>query len=493
MVSNTDNPRFVLGLKIRRLRKQQGLTLKNVADRTGIAVSYLSEIEKGKKYPKPEKLMVLAEALGVSFDELVSLQVSEDLAFLKSALASPFLRDFPFKLFGFDLEDVFGLVSDEPKRAGALVHALVDVTESFDLDHESFLLAALRAYQQLHHNHFPELEEAATEFRGEIQIEPGQPASPDVLAEVLTDRFGYQLDWDALAADPKLSSFRSVFQPRSHPTLFVNSNLLSSQQAFVLAREIGYATLGLKERALTSSWLKIESFDQVHNNFQASYFAGAVLLDAVTVTSDIAGLFASSKWRPNHLHRAMERFETTPETYFTRLTQIVPKAFDLERFYFARLSNAADGSAAMTKLLNTSALPLTRGLGLGEHHCRRWPSFQMLAAASSIARPKLLVQHNNFVEQDLRFLALSAIRPLALDASRQSSVTIAWQLDEATHNTIRFAEDPSISSIEVGLTCERCPLSDDLCDQRAAPASRVQAIEERERREIALAGLAPQG
>lgn len=54
MELNADLVRFVLGLKLKALRQQRGLTLQDVASRAGLSVSYLSEIEKGKKnFPNP--------------------------------------------------------------------------------------------------------------------------------------------------------------------------------------------------------------------------------------------------------------------------------------------------------------------------------------------------------------------------------------------------------------------------------------------------------
>ena len=75
---DSEHLRYVLGLKLRSLRQEKGKPLKAIAARSGLSVSYLSEIEKGKKYPKPEKLIELARALDVSFDSLVSLQVARN-------------------------------------------------------------------------------------------------------------------------------------------------------------------------------------------------------------------------------------------------------------------------------------------------------------------------------------------------------------------------------------------------------------------------------
>ena len=64
--------RFVLGLKLKSMRRQRGLTLQQLARQTDLSISYISEIEKGKKYPKAEKLLRLASALGVPFEDLVT-------------------------------------------------------------------------------------------------------------------------------------------------------------------------------------------------------------------------------------------------------------------------------------------------------------------------------------------------------------------------------------------------------------------------------------
>jgi transcriptional regulator with XRE-family HTH domain len=117
---DSEHLRYVLGLKLRSLRQEKGKPLNAIAARSGLSVSYLSEIEKGKKYPKPGKLIELAGALDVSFDSLVSLQVDEELNPVKAVFSSSLLREFPFDLFGIQPEDLFDLVTKDPAKAGAL-------------------------------------------------------------------------------------------------------------------------------------------------------------------------------------------------------------------------------------------------------------------------------------------------------------------------------------------------------------------------------------
>ena len=68
MTINSESLRFILGIKVKQYRQAAGLSLKQLAQRNELSISYLSEIEKGKKYPKPEKIILLADALGKSYE-----------------------------------------------------------------------------------------------------------------------------------------------------------------------------------------------------------------------------------------------------------------------------------------------------------------------------------------------------------------------------------------------------------------------------------------
>src|SRR5947207_6748573 len=63
-----------LGPKLRRQRRRLGLTLDELAGRTGISKPYLSLIETGRvpNPPSDEKLRRLEQSLGFSSSELVS-------------------------------------------------------------------------------------------------------------------------------------------------------------------------------------------------------------------------------------------------------------------------------------------------------------------------------------------------------------------------------------------------------------------------------------
>ena len=53
-------------------RKHQGMTLRELSERTGIAAGYISEIERGRKPGSTSALARIASALGTTIDVLVS-------------------------------------------------------------------------------------------------------------------------------------------------------------------------------------------------------------------------------------------------------------------------------------------------------------------------------------------------------------------------------------------------------------------------------------
>jgi len=52
----------------------------------------------------------------------------------------------------------------QPLEASALVNALIGIAESYNIGVEHLYRSALRSYQELHENYFPDIERAVDEF-----------------------------------------------------------------------------------------------------------------------------------------------------------------------------------------------------------------------------------------------------------------------------------------------------------------------------------------
>jgi len=72
--------RKLVGRNFERLRRQQGLTQEQVADRSGFSQQYISGLERGQRNPTVVTLYELAQALGVSHVALVTPDDEEDFA-----------------------------------------------------------------------------------------------------------------------------------------------------------------------------------------------------------------------------------------------------------------------------------------------------------------------------------------------------------------------------------------------------------------------------
>lgn len=89
-----------LGEMLRRLRKSQRLTLVNVSEGTGLSVSFLSDLERGRTRPSQESLTKLSKFYGVGIDEF-----KEDIDQVAKNLDERILPS-GFQEFLDDVEDV---------------------------------------------------------------------------------------------------------------------------------------------------------------------------------------------------------------------------------------------------------------------------------------------------------------------------------------------------------------------------------------------------
>lgn len=488
--ASEQNLRFILGLKLHQLRKQRGFSLKEVAARADLAISYLNEIEKGKKYPKPEKILALAKALGTTYDDLVSLQLGERLHPLSGVLKSGVLEEIPLEVFGLTPTGLLEMMAASPEKISALFDTFVKIAHRFDVTVEHLLLAAMRSYVEQNKNYFEEIELAAEKFR-RAHDWARQP-TPDLarLREHLTRRYNYSLDETLLATNAELQGLRAVTLDgqTGAPRMLLNPRLTEWQRSFLLAREIGYRELGLRETVTTSPIVKVDSFDQLLNNFRASYFAGAMLLDRQLLVNDLRQFFARSQWDGASLVAIKRRYQATPEMFFHRLSQIVPHFFGLEQMYFVRFDHRrGTPDIRIGKELHYQRMHASHSIGVNEHYCRRWVSlrslldFEKRQNATGLTSTLASAQRSRFYATGAEYFSISLAHPNTLEPSINSCVTLGFLVNEALRKSVNFWDDPALAIQVVGDTCERCSIAD--CEARAVPPS-LRDREERRTRQL---------
>lgn len=273
-----------LGTKIRNLRKRNNLTMEDLSTRcirlnpeAAPSVSYLSMIERGKRVPSQDMLQVIADVFQ-----------KEPAYFLDGDDAPVDLT--PAKgsrggIHGMPLEPGFLFSSD------ILQIAIPELLSQTGTGGRQFAQLLIRAHQEHHQNHFPELERAAEEI-GQKQM----PLSVEQLM-ALAKKVGLTLRWftevptelrDELGVRSKNVS-TSYFLPPA--TLHLNKLLEQhpTRLKYELAVHIGHAVLhnkdgvrsslmvgGAQERS-DSSALAPQDILHAWRDFESSFFAGALL------------------------------------------------------------------------------------------------------------------------------------------------------------------------------------------------------------------------
>lgn len=473
--------RIIFGLKVKQLRQEKGLSFAELAKATGMSVSYLNEIEKGKKFPKDDKVTALALALEADEQQLRSSEMGARLAPVTELLQSNFLNELPLDLFGIELGKVAEIIANAPLRVGAFISTLLELSRSYALREENFFFAALRAYLELNNNYFENIEEAVEQFIKEHQLETKRPLAPARLADILENDFDYELVMDGLDEYPEMQGVRSVFLPK-HRKLLLNSALAPMALAFQYGKEIGFQVLKLKERSYTSSILRPHIFEEVLNHAFATYFSVALHLPLQPFVKDMKSFFALERWDAKAFLQIMEAYEASPEMFFHRLTNVIPRYFNMPKLFFLRfLHDPEEDHFEIDRELHLSKRHHPHGNAILEHYCRRWVSLSLLHDLGAMQQEGKYVstivraQRSRFMGTEDEYLCITLARPGISENNRRVStknsgrhnvsVTLGLLINDDVKKQIKWLNDPTIQTREVNRTCERCAVSD--CSERA--------------------------
>lgn len=474
--------KLIFGLKLKEIRNEKGVSYQELREKTGLSLSYLSEIENGKKYPKGDKIMAIAKALDVSYDDLVSLQVPKKLEPVVHLIQSDFFKAFPLEQFGLNPQKLVEIISYDPEKINAFINTVLQIARNFELKQESFYHTALRSYQELHNNYFNELEEAVDELHLEFPELKEIPFSEKVLTEILL-KIGVRTTGDELHRFDSLSNLRSLYDPNER-LLHINRGLNSGQINFLLGREIAFQWTREKKRPLSTPPQGSHDFEQILSNYRASYFSAALMMPRDEVVADIKHFGQLEKWDPTAFMDFMNKYDVTPEMIMQRLTNILPSIFGYENLFFLRFVGKGSNFFTLTKELHLTKLHNPHGNELNEHYCRRWISLTIIQdlVEQRKKNPELKylagIQRSRYYDSPNEYLCLSIAFPNVSNPEESVSVTIGFLVDESLTKRIKFLSDPAIPTRLVNTTCERCPIKD--CKERVEQAYIYEGREESE-------------
>jgi predicted transcriptional regulator/DNA-binding XRE family transcriptional regulator len=468
MIVEKEYIKLIFGLKLKQARTNKKLSLFGLAKISDLSKSYLNEIEKGKKYPKTDKIILLAEKLEVSYDHMVSLKLDNNLAPIGEILKSGILKEIPLDIFGIQENDLIDIIANAPAKVNAFISTIIEIAQHYNLTRESFFLAALRSYQEAHNNYFEDLEQKVLDFSKSFQINIDSKIAIEDLTAVLTEEYGYTIQEIVFSEQEELGDLRSIYVPKSK-TLLLSVDIDSQQKTFILAKEIAYNYLEITERLYSFSWIKFKNFDEVLNNFYASYFAGALLIPRKQLVSELNLFMAKTDPKPQEMIQLMSQFNVSPESFYQRLTNILPKDFQLKNIFFLRLSHRIGAETyQIKKELHITNQQEPHANEMNEHYCRRWISVKTIVESIKQNKSHFFdAQISRYENSGNEFLVFSSATedPFKKDCLRSISVGIL--ITPGMKKKFKFIDNKSIKKQIVGVTCETCAVKN--CELRASP------------------------
>ena len=461
--------KLIFGLKLKQIRTDKNLSLFGLSKISGLSKSYLNEIEKGKKYPKPDKIAILSEKLDVPYDHMVSLKLDKNLAPIGELLQSKILKEIPLDHFGIKESNLIDIVANAPAKVNAFISTIIEIAKHYNFSRESFFLASVRSFQEANNNYFDDLEHHVLKFGKSYQLDFSQIFSSEDLEEILVEEFGYVINDTELSNYEILENLRSVFVPKSK-TLLLAKRIDEAQRTFIYAKELAYNYLEITHRLYTFPWIKFDSFDQVLNNFYASYFAGALIIPKNKVVSHLETLFEKESFDDVLFLEMIKSFNASPESFYQRLTNILPKVFNIQDLFFLRFTHSSGSERFhLKKELHLSHQHSPRANETNEHYCRRWVSLNVLKDISrSKKEHEFDVQISDYDSDSTKYLVFSSATKDPFRDNQFRSISIGLLINKQLERKLKFLDDKNIKTQKVGVTCERCSLK--YCDVRQAPA-----------------------
>jgi predicted transcriptional regulator/transcriptional regulator with XRE-family HTH domain len=274
-----------LGYKVRRVRRERGLTQARMAEALGISTSYLNLIENNQRAVTVPVLLKLARVYDVdlqSFAEDDEARIAGELAeiFRDSLLGEHEVKDADLTEIAARAPEVGRAIIDMYKSyrgaredAQALAERLSGDGLSPGLETGAPPSEEVTEFIQERGNHFPKLEDAAEKLWRDPRL-----GGPD-LYQGLVDHLAqvHAVDVEIVAADASPGAVRR-YDPVTR-RLSLSEILPTSSRNFQLAHQIGHLSCAnIFDRLIAGGKLLTADSETLCRVALANYFAGAVLL-----------------------------------------------------------------------------------------------------------------------------------------------------------------------------------------------------------------------
>lgn len=356
------NPAY-LGPRIKRLRRELGLTQGNMAADLGISPSYVALIERNQRPVTADLLVKLATVYRLDIASFAEDGRQELTAKLGAVLREPLFDDVDLPAL-----DIADIAAGYPAFAEAFLrlHTAHDESQlelaerreavSPDLSAERDPISDVRNFLSARRNHFPSLEASAANAIGD-------GTALEQLVARLRERHGLEVRFE----EPEALLGALRWHSPHHRQVFVGKQLDDASRRFQLAVQLALLEGGGKvEEALAQGSFGSDNARRLAAGALTSYWAAALLMPYRP--------FASSARQKRHDVEALAtEFGTSFEQVAHRLTTLQAPGEEGVPFFFIRFDEAGN----ISKRLDGAGFSFARHGGScavwDVHRCFRTP------------------------------------------------------------------------------------------------------------------------
>lgn len=356
-----------LGPRLRRLRKDLGLTQANMAGDLDVSPSYIALMERNQRPVTAEVLLRLAKVYKIDLSSLAEESGSDLIARLQAAMKDPIFAE--IDVSPLELADV---LSSFPGFTDAMLRlytaykeeqfALADQRQGssdWGMDTVNDPVVAVRGFLAARRNCFPGLDIASEKLSAAIADAGGLPT-------YFKQR--HHLQVRRLPAEVMTGSVRRLDRHRRE--VFLDDSLDVASQNFQLAQQLAYLEFDYEiDKTVGEGNLATESARRLAHRAIAAYCAGAIVMPYTAFAKAVDA-------RRYDVEAIAHQFGTSFEQTAHRLTTLQKPGQERVPFFFIRV----DAAGNVSKRLDSANFPFARHGG----GCPLWSLHQVFTTPRTV-------------------------------------------------------------------------------------------------------------
>lgn len=465
-----DRPVY-MGPRLRRLRRELGLTQADMAADLEISASYVALLERNQRPLTADMLLRLARTYRMDMSELAGDGGAEQTARLQAVLKDPMFADIDLPVLATgDVAVNYPGITEALLRLHTAYReeqlALADGNAGLggpsrqDAPEAPDPVAESRRFLGARRNSFPLLDDAGEKLAQEAEAAGGLPGWL---------KTKYNLRVRRLPSDVMAGSMRRL--DRHRDAVLLDDALDGASTQFQLALQIAYLEMRRDfDALLKDGQFAGESGRRLTRRALAAYGAAAILMPYTAFARAVEA-------RRYDVEALARQFGTSFEQTAHRLTTLQKPGQERVPFFFLRVDQAGN----VSKRLDGAGFPFARHGG----SCPLW------SVHHAFERPRELLTQWLELPDGQRFFSI--VRTVTAGGGGwgmpkvERAIALCCAADQA-HRLIYAAEQPADEPTPIGVTCRLCHRSQ--CMARSAPPIGRDMLPEDYRRTHAPFGFA---